>query len=66
MTSRDIINRRLAYQHIASPALATPADGVKWLVAVQAQDYSGAKWSLGMRLQGAVDGGIEREFFSLC
>ena len=64
MTSRDIVACRLVTHHIASPVPGTPADGVKWLVAVQAQDYSAAKWSLGVRLQGAVDGDIERAFTS--
>jgi hypothetical protein len=38
VTSRDIGQRRLANQHIASAAFDTLADEVKWLVAVQAQD----------------------------
>jgi hypothetical protein len=62
MTSRGIAQRRLANQHIASPAFDMPADEVKWLVAVQAQDYASAKWSLGLRLQGAVEGDIEQAF----
>ena len=36
---------------------------VQWLGAVQAQDYSGAKWALGMRLCGNVtDADVERAF----
>jgi hypothetical protein len=35
---------------------------VKWLVAVQAQDYAGAKWALGARLKSAVDQDVERAF----
>ena len=62
VTSRDIGQRRLANQHIASAAFDTPADEVKWLVAVQAQDHASAKWSLGLRLQGAVDRDIEQAF----
>jgi hypothetical protein len=62
VTSRDIGQRRLANQHIASAAFDTPADEVKWLVAVQAQDYASAKWALGLRLQGAVDRDIEQAF----
>lgn len=32
---------------------------VTWLGALQAQDYAGAKWSVGLRLPGAIDAGIE-------
>jgi hypothetical protein len=32
------------------------------LVAVQAQDYSGAKWALGLRLHRATDDAVERAF----
>ena len=42
--------------------LEEPADVVGWLAAVQAQDYAGAKWALGLRLQGATDDEVERAF----
>lgn len=35
---------------------------VTWLAAVQAQDYAGAKWALGMRVPGSTDADIERAF----
>jgi len=35
---------------------------VHWLVAIQAQDYAGAKWAIGMRLPGSTDADIERAF----
>lgn len=35
---------------------------VAWLVAVQSQDYYGAKWSLGLRMAEATDALIERAF----
>jgi hypothetical protein len=35
---------------------------VAWLGAVQAQDFAGAKWSLGLRLKGASDADVERAF----
>ena len=35
---------------------------MQWLAAVQAQDYAGAKWGLGMRLPGSTDADIERAF----
>ena len=39
-----------------------PADVVNWLVAVQSQDYAGAKWALGLRLQNMHDGDLEHIF----
>jgi hypothetical protein len=35
---------------------------VSWLVAVQAQDYAGAKWALGLRIRRSVDQDVERAF----
>jgi hypothetical protein len=62
MTSLDIRGQRLLNQHIVQPTLRRPVDVVGWLCAVQAQDYAGAKWSLGLRLQGASDHDIEQAF----
>ena len=58
----DIARRRLFAQHLVTPALATPADVVRTLGAVQAQDYSGAKWALGMRMRAVTDAAIDRAF----
>src|SRR5687768_5888179 len=58
----DIARRRLAAQHLVKPVVTSPAEIVRQLGAVQAQDYGGAKWALGMRTQGASDGSIERAF----
>ena len=58
----NIARDRLINQHIAAPPLRTPGEVVNWLVAVQAQDYAGAKWALGLRLQGAADRDIEKAF----
>jgi hypothetical protein len=37
-----------------------PGDVVSWLGAVQAQDYPGAKWALGLRMRRATDAIVER------
>ena len=39
-----------------------PADVVSWLCAMQAQDYPGAKWAIGLRLPGCVDADVEQAF----
>lgn len=53
---------RLARQFIGRPAKGSVAAMVKRLVAVQAQDFAGAKWALGLRLQGVDDLQVERAF----
>jgi hypothetical protein len=58
----DIARRRLSRQHLINPSLSDPAEVVRVLGAVQAQDYGGAKWALGMRTRGATDASIERAF----
>lgn len=35
---------------------------VDWLGAVQAQDYAGSKWALGLRMRGATDKDINKAF----
>ena len=51
---------RLHSQKLEHTELATPGEVVAWFGAVQAQDYAGAKWSLGLRLPGSTDAGIEQ------
>src|SRR5262245_55797555 len=63
MTREDIAKHRLLSQNLLGSKAKTPQDVVQWLGAVQAQDYSGAKWALGMRLGGSVtDSDVERAF----
>src|SRR4051812_44406153 len=62
MTSSDTTHQRLHNQQLSSPIFKNPTDVVRWLGAVQAQDYYGAKWALGQRVQGATDDAIERAF----
>ena len=62
MRRLDIAQQRLVSQHIALPGLKKPDDVVRWLVAVQAQDYAGAKWALGLRLKGGTETVIEQAF----
>lgn len=64
ITPSDIAHLRLRNQRIAGAGLGTPAEVVAWLGAVQAQDYSGAKWALGQRMQAATDADLDRAFAS--
>jgi hypothetical protein len=54
-----ITRRRLVSQQIANPRFETPADLVRWMGAVQAQDYAGSRWALGLRLPSAVESDVE-------
>ena len=60
MTSTDIAQQRLCNQSIAMTVEMTPGEVVKKLGAVQAQDYLGALWALGLRLQRATEADIEQ------
>jgi hypothetical protein len=57
----DIAQQRLYSQHIARQWLKKPAEVVGWMGALQAQDYPGAKWSIGLRLPGSTNTEIERD-----
>jgi hypothetical protein len=58
----DIAQQRLINQRLAATSFEQPAEVVDWLVAVQAQDYFGAKWALGLRLQNVHDADLDRAF----
>src|SRR5207237_6559079 len=61
-TDLDIAHQRLHTQHLVGPPLQKPEDVVRWLGAVQSQDYPAAQWALGLRLRGVRDTDIERAF----
>jgi hypothetical protein len=62
MPSLNIAHHRLHNQHLTQAPFTRPSEVVDWLVAVQAQDYFGAKWALGLRLRDAHDADIDRAF----
>jgi hypothetical protein len=51
---------RLSNLQIAKHRFETPGELVAWLGAIQAQDFPGAKWSIGLRLPGATEPDIDR------
>jgi hypothetical protein len=59
MNARDILIFRFASQQIASSTSSSPSDVVARLLAMQAQDYRGALWSIGLRLPGSNVAQIE-------
>ncbi|MES2177113.1 MAG: winged helix DNA-binding domain-containing protein [Gemmatimonadota bacterium] len=64
MPSTPFIAQRFRNQHITGEPASCPGEIVRLLGAVQSQDYLGAKWSLGQRLQGATDRAIDEAFNS--
>ena len=62
LTSDSIAIRRLAAQRLVGQPLSTPVNVVRHLLAVQSQDYPNAKWAVGQRLEGALDGELDRAF----
>jgi hypothetical protein len=59
MNNLEIAQQRLYNQRISGEKFKNPADVVKYLGAVQAQDYAGAKWALGLRSQRSSDAAID-------
>jgi hypothetical protein len=51
---------RLNNQQIAQHQFKRPDELVAWLGAIQAQDFAGAKWSIGLRLPEMTDTSIEK------
>ena len=62
MKKSVVAHYRLHNQHIGTTPFEKPSDVVSWLVAVQAQDYAGAKWALGLRMQNATDESLDQAF----
>ncbi len=60
MTNRWIAQRRLRTQGVTGRPFSTPVDVVKWLGAVQAQDYLGVLWAIGLRMPAATETSLER------
>lgn len=50
---------RLSAQHISQADFATPVEVVRHLLAMQAQDFNGAKWSVGLRTHDVTDADVE-------
>lgn len=60
MKQRDIGSMRLAAQHMTSDLFDTPEAVVRHLLAMQAQDYNGALWSIGLRTKQSTRYDVEQ------
>ena len=60
MTKTEVARLRLRNQRLASAPAADPAEAVRRLGAVQAQDYLGSLWAVGLRTSRASEASVER------
>jgi hypothetical protein len=60
VTTHEIALSRLVNQQVAASRCKEPAEVVASLGAMQAQDYLGTLWAIGLRLPAATETGIER------
>ena len=64
MNKSEIPLRRLLNQGLIQADFKTPAEVAQWLGAVQAQDFLGAKWGVGLRLKDATEKQVDKAFTS--
>jgi hypothetical protein len=62
MTHLQIARLRLRNQGLDGKVLEGPEEVVRWLGAVQAQDYAGAKWAIAQRTRGATSAAFDELF----
>lgn len=62
MNLRDIRHARLRNGRLVGRGFADPVEVVRWMGAVQSQDYPAAKWGLAQRTTGATSAQIDRLF----
>lgn len=60
MNFTDIARLRLYNQHIIQADFTTARDVLSWMGAIQAQDYNGALWSIGLRSRKLTRQDIEQ------
>jgi hypothetical protein len=58
-SARDLAALRLSALGIAQPAAPTPLAAVQSLLALQAQDFAGALWSIGLRVPGSTAASVD-------
>jgi hypothetical protein len=62
MQASELIRRRLVNQHLVNGTWNTPVEVVATQGAVQAQDFTGALWGIGVRLPKTTEQAVERDF----
>ena len=61
-SSAELISARLQNQQLVRSTRRDPAEVVAWLGAMQAQDFSGAKWAIGLRAPACHESSIDDAF----
>jgi hypothetical protein len=59
VTNMDIVSQRLVNQRIDGEKFEEPEEVVRWLGAIQAQDYLQSLWAVGLRLKSATVADVE-------
>lgn len=59
ITPAEILRLRLENQALARASFRNPAEVVAWFGAMQAQDYLGSLWAIGLRLRSATEARVE-------
>lgn len=60
MIPAAILQLRLQNQQLHAAAFKKPEQVVAWMGAIQAQDYAGCKWAVGLRMPDTTDSNIEQ------
>ena len=61
-SSTELIAARLQHQQLVRSSKRDPAEVVAWLGAMQAQDFSSAKWAIGLRAPACHESSIDEAF----
>ena len=64
MNMTEIALQRLHRQGLSHQEFERPEEVVRWLGAVQAQDYAAAKWAVAQRARGLTDAAMDQAFAS--
>lgn len=62
MKREEIGRLRLRNQRLSGPSWETPEEVVRWLGAVQSQEFGPAKWSIAQRSRGLSEAALDRAF----
>ena len=60
MTIAELVRTRLSHQRVSGQKSRNAGEVVRWMGAVQAQDYASALWAIGVRTGNATQVSIER------
>jgi hypothetical protein len=62
MKVADILQLRLYNQLLTHKKFKTAGEVVSWFGAIQSQDFEGAKWALGQRIEGSTEAIIQQAY----